>query len=293
MSDKSPTFPSTKRWAQFENYKMEKFNIDSKTEISFDQNDWNIIENGVSQDSKAKSLYKYFSVNKFSLDSLKKNYVYLSNPKDFNDPFDCNRNLIIEHQKEIEEWQYVETLNDISAIGISSFSENGMEPLLWSHYANSYRGFCLKFKPDFINESNKELVKLKKVIYSDSPNPISINIKFAKFYQFIVKLNNWNYEKEWRLLFQNPTSVNSKYYFDENSIEEISIGYKFMEPRNEEEINLKDQFDRLRKENFKNIPVYTVGPHNTKLELQKLRLVEGTVEDASEMVNKNISRMFK
>jgi len=44
------------------------------------------------------------------LDALKNNYVYLSNPKDFNDPFDCNRNLIIEKQKEIQEWQYVEKL---------------------------------------------------------------------------------------------------------------------------------------------------------------------------------------
>jgi len=272
---------------------MEKFNIDSKTEISFDQKDWNVIENGVSQDSNTKSLYKYFSLTEFSLDSLRNDYVYLSNPKDFNDPFDCNRNLIIEKQKEIEDWQYVETLNDISEIGISSFSENGMEPLLWSHYANSYRGFCLKFKPNFLNERNKELVKLKKVIYSESPNPISIKLKFAKFYQFILKLNNWSYEKEWRLLFQNPTSVNNKYYFDANSIEEISIGYKFMKPRNDEERKLKDQFDKLRKEKFKNIPLYTVGPNNTKLELQKLRLLEGTVEDALEMVNRNISRMFK
>lgn len=63
----------------------------------------------------------------------------------------------------------METLNDISEIGISSFSENGMEPLLWSHYANSYRGFCIKFKPDFLNQKNKELAKLKKVIYSGSP----------------------------------------------------------------------------------------------------------------------------
>jgi hypothetical protein len=272
---------------------MEKFNIDSKTEILFDQKDWKVIENGVSQDSSTKSLYKYFSLTKNSLDSLKNNYVYLSNPKDFNDPFDCNRNLIIQKKKEIKEWEYVETLNDISEIGISSFSQNGMEPLLWSHYANSYRGFCLKFKSDFLNKKNKELVKLKKVIYSDSPNPISINLKFSNFYQFILKLNNWSYEKEWRLLFQNPSSVNNKCYFDESSIEEISIGYKFMEPRNNEEKNLKDQFDKLRKERFKNIPLFIVSPHNTKLELQKLPLIEGTLKDAQEMANRSINPMFK
>ena len=60
---------------------MEKFKVDSKTKILFDQKDWKVIENGVSQGSKTKSLYKYFSLTEFSLDSLKNDYVYLSNPK--------------------------------------------------------------------------------------------------------------------------------------------------------------------------------------------------------------------
>jgi len=51
---------------QFENYKMEKFKVDSKTEILFDQEDWKVIENGVSQDSNTKSLHKYFSLTEFS-----------------------------------------------------------------------------------------------------------------------------------------------------------------------------------------------------------------------------------
>jgi hypothetical protein len=272
---------------------MEKIIIDSKTEILFDKDDWKLIEDGITQDTNRSSLYKYFSLNEYSLDSLKNDYVYLSNPKDFNDPFDCNRNLIIEKQKEIEKWQYVETLNDISNIGISCFSENGMEPLLWSHYADSYSGFCVKFKCDFLNQKNKELIKLKKVIYSQSPNSISIDSNFAKYYQYYLKLDNWSYENEWRLLFHNPSTVQNKCNFNVNSIEEISIGYKFMNPRNDNERKLKEQFNILRKEKFKDIPLYTVGPHYTKLELQKSRLVEGTVKDAMEMINHNSNRLFK
>ena len=101
------------------------------------------------------------------------------------------------------------------------------------------------------------------------------------------------YFEIWRLLFQNPSSVSNKCYFDESSIEEISIGYKFMEPRNNEEKNLKDQFDKLRKERFKNIPLFIVSPHNTKFELQKLPLIEGTLKDAQEMANRSINPMFK
>jgi hypothetical protein len=272
---------------------MEKFKVDSKTEILFSNNDWNVMENGISLDYIPKSIYKYFSLNDFSLDGLINDYIYLSNPKDFNDPFDCNRNLIIENLKELGNWQNVETLNDISEMGIASFSENDIEPLLWSHYANSYRGFCIKFKSEFLVKQRSELVKLKRVIYSENPESISINSKFAEYYQYILKLDNWRYEKEWRLLFQKPESVENKYYFDKACIEEISIGYKFMEPRNSLERNLKDQFDQLRKGKFKDIPLFTVGPHQTKLKLQKLLLVEGTVEDGMEMLRHNFGFLFK
>jgi len=108
---------------------MEKFKIDSNIDVIFENNDWVVIENGIPQISEPKYLYKYYSLNNFSIDSLENDYLYLSNPKDFNDPFDCNRNLIIEQRKELRDWQYVERLNDISDIVITCFSENGMEPL--------------------------------------------------------------------------------------------------------------------------------------------------------------------
>jgi hypothetical protein len=268
---------------------MEKFEIDSKTSILYDQEDWKIVENGIPKNNNKKSFFKYYSLTELSLDSLKNNYVYLSNPKDFNDPFDCNRNLIVEKQKTIENYEYVETLNNVPEIGICSFSENGMEPLLRSHYTNSYRGFCLKFKPDFLDQLHEDFIKFKKVIYSESPNPISTDFKFSEYYRYVLKLSNWSYEKEWRLLCKNPSVINNKYNFNENCIEEVSIGYKFLQPRNDQERKLKDEFEKLKNTKFKNIPLYTVGPHNTKIELQKLPLLQGTMEDAIEMM----TRMFK
>jgi hypothetical protein len=267
---------------------MEKIVIDFKTEVLFNENDWEVFQNGENQKNDTKSLFKYFTLNEFSIDSLENNYVYLSNPKDFNDPFDCNRNLIIEKQKEIKDWEYIESLNDISEIGICSFSENGMEPLLWSHYANSYHGFCLKFKPEYLIQKNLELVKLKKVIYSEKPKSISEKLNFAKYYQYILKLENWSYEKECRLLFTNPSVVENKYFYNENAIEEISVGYKFMEPRNEKERELINKFDKLRKDKFKNVPLNIVGPNNTKLELKKLPLKEATKEEAIEMIRRRL-----
>ena len=272
---------------------MEKFKVDSNTEIIFENNDWVVVENGTPQISVPKYLYKYFSLNDYSLDGLENDYIYLSNPKDFNDPFDCNRNLIAEKRKELSDWQYVERLNNISDIGIASFSENGMEPLLWSHYANSYHGFCLKFNVESLIDSQNDSVKLKRVIYSQAPEVISQEHPFSSYYQYLLKLNNWSYEKEWRLLFQNPSNAENRFSFDKNCIEEISVGYKNMDTSTDKERELKATFDRIRKERFNDIPRMTVGPHQTKLELNKVLLKEGTVEDGMEMLKHKFPFLFK
>ena len=64
---------------------MKKFKIDSNTDIIFENNDWVVIENETPQTYEPKYLYKYFSLNDFSIDSLENDYIYLSNPKDFNE----------------------------------------------------------------------------------------------------------------------------------------------------------------------------------------------------------------
>ena len=266
---------------------MEKFKIDSSKEVIFENNDWVVFENGTPQISFPKYLYKYFSLNDFSLDSLENDYIFLSNPKDFNDPFDCNRNLITEKRKELKNWQYVERLNDISDVGISCFSENGMEPLLWGHYADSYHGFCLKFNVESLINGQNDSVKLKRVIYSLDPEAISQKHPFSDYYQYLLKLNNWQYEQEWRLLVKNPITSENRFYVDRNCIEEISVGYKHMENSIEQERGFNSTFDRIRKEKFKDVPLMIVGPHQTKLELKKVLLIEGNVEKGMEMLKHN------
>jgi hypothetical protein len=264
---------------------MEKFKIDSSRDVIFENNDWVVIENGTPQISVPKYLYKYFSLNNNSLNSIENDYLYLSNPKDFNDPFDCNRNLIIEKQIELNEWDYIESLNNISELGIACLSENGMEPLLWSHYTNSYRGFCVKFNVSKLLKAINDNVKLKQVIYSPEPNFISENHPFSNYYQYLLKLDNWKYEQEWRLLFKNPNNTENRFYFDKDCIEEISVGYKTKDNFTDKERELQTRFDIIRQTRFKDVPLMIVGPHQTKLELNKIFIMEGTVEDAFEMLN--------
>lgn len=231
-------------------------------------------------------------MNKNSIDSLEKNYFYLSNPKDFNDPFDCNRNLIFENQKELKNFDPVDCLNDNAEIGIICFSEHELEPLLWSHYTNSYKGFCIKINVELFLKSQIEQLELKKVIYSENPEIISINHPFSDYYQFILKLNNWRYEGEWRLIFKNPGAISNKVNFDYECIEEITIGYRFDENYQSKENSIISKFDQIRKERFSNTPLMMAAPHRTRLELKKTRLKDGSVEEGLEVLNYRIRKLF-
>lgn len=266
---------------------MERIRVDSELEIIVERDNWTVVSKGKVIDNSIPVLYKYYSLNGNNIDALDNSYIYLSNPKSFNDPFDCNRNLIKEGQKKLEDWDYVESLNDIPETGITCFSENGMDPLMWGHYTNSFSGFCIKIKSDFSPQDVVELKRLAKVIYSNDPNSISINSKFSKLYRLLIKSKSWSYEKEWRFLFTDPESISNKFYYNPNCIEEISVGYQFSESNNK----LRDKFLEIKKRKFKDIPLYTVGPHQTKLELQKILLFEGTVEDGMGKIYHDLQKL--
>lgn len=264
---------------------METFKIDENQELLIEGENWKIVSNGIPLNNVPENLYKYYCLNENNIDALENGYFYLSNPKDFNDPFDCSRNLITEFQKELEDWQYVQCLNSIENKGITCFSENGIQPLMWGHYTNSYRGFALKIKPEYIIPNNN-LNKLFKVIYTNNPNSISEKSPFAKQYQLLIKLEDWKYENEWRLQIDSPLENSNKYFYNKDAIEEILTGYQIFATRNEAEEKLRDRFVKLLQTQFPNVPVYTIGPDQTKFKLAKTRLRFGTVEDFYERYKK-------
>ena len=106
---------------------------------------------------------------------------------------------------------------------IACFSEDVQSILMWSHYADSHRGFALEY--DFRSTLNEPLprVGLYPVIYSEERydasayltwalltvmsikafNPdISANIKAA-----LYKSKHWEYEKEWRMIDPGPHDI--------------------------------------------------------------------------------------
>lgn len=114
---------------------------------------------------------------------LQKNQIYFSDPNDFNDPFDClaqesmHENYIedlvrcsaserfgvpfaeiTDHQFNVVELEFnsepelrrlkkqVENeIDELKLFGVLSLTERNDSILMWSHYSDSHKGFCIGF----------------------------------------------------------------------------------------------------------------------------------------------------
>lgn len=92
--------------------------------------------------------------------------------------------------------------NFYSRVRVCCFTTNPKNPLFWAHYANSHKGYCVKFKTN--NNPQSIISNTRKVYYSnDYPiiqfpflsNLISgLSVIFQKSYE-------WEYEEEYRSVF--------------------------------------------------------------------------------------------
>jgi len=160
--------------------------------------------------------------------SLLRNEFYAPTLVQLNDPFE---RTIIEFIRSFSlKNGYIEineVINKIkNEIGIYSLSKKNGIPdseLLWAHYANSHKGFCIEYDVDLLmdNELIPPTVHKFDVIYED------INrAKIAKFSHTEVlksllgyKSKAWEYENEIRLVFDksgvkpyHPSAVKSVFF---------------------------------------------------------------------------------
>lgn len=186
-----------------------------------------------------RKLYKYFSDNDNSLATVEKYEVYYASPRSFNDPFDCRtrfdlsgsheqqlasvdeallrngvvdpdarqqraRAFLAKAQDDPATWEQIasgmrETIMDSSAV--CCLSENCCNTLMFAHYGQGHRGFCLEF--DAVGDSI--FAKAKRVRYEESyPSVRYVTAPADRSEGFIetllTKSPEWSYEKEWRLI---------------------------------------------------------------------------------------------
>jgi len=200
------------------------------------------------------------------------------------------RNKIIEEEKK----SFIEGFLDPKfkeKIHVACFSETYESNLMWSHYANDHKGFCVEYNfkelgiedpvtrfifpvlyqknifdlKNYLPDSNKEFDNVlrsymdnikEEDILNGIKLPRSVDKRFNNmlvFYNALIKSEDWKYEKEWRYVFTVDTTE-KKYLFIPKP-KAIYLGAKISK-KNFEEI-LKIVKDR-------NINVYKMETKNSE-----------------------------
>jgi hypothetical protein len=113
----------------------------------------------------------------------------------------------------------------VNSAGILSLSARPDEVLMWSHYAASHTGICLRFRA-----SASPFREAQKVVYSDQRptlNPVLDDADATLTKSVFVKADFWAYEEEWRVL--NSTSGHGLRQYDPWALDGIILGARTSE----------------------------------------------------------------
>jgi len=175
-------------------------------------------------------LYRFSAFNSLNLDAIANNSFFFSQRDQVNDPLDCNPPITCPTYSEfrarlkkligelkncsdefIDLFQHEEVIEatyspfkDIAQlkglltqqadnVGILCFTKEYDNPLMWSHYADGHRGFCIGYDIKYddthmwneINLFDNECVLLRGVEYSSKP--IDVVIMYMALLHFMLR----------------------------------------------------------------------------------------------------------
>ena len=195
---------------------------------------------------ETRFLYKYRCVSERSLKMIEEGKYYFAPAHSFNDPLDCavepiyelpsiekiienqakvlQNNDGISFQEALQKSQIIKTIpqteleklfqrlrNRIRNMlryeyGVLSLSGKNDNILMWSHYADYHKGFCIEFKRSPGNPlgSTQPVQYVKEYpcfnYFNDLPGDIAKKI-------ILTKADDWSYEEEWRGIQKANTQV--------------------------------------------------------------------------------------
>ena len=183
------------------------------------------------------SFFHYYRLSNDNKDALLNNFIYANHPFEFNDPFDCNRELISFEKATFEEVLalnrnpskpeflqqlfYSKKKKDRTLLydmlkylvynviymktGIFCMSSKIDSLEMWSYYTN-HRGFALEF----------DMQKLPTNYWGPFPINYTNNFKAIDYsifkglsflYQSNIKAKCWEHENEWRIILYGPNMM--------------------------------------------------------------------------------------
>ena len=171
-------------------------------------------------------LYKYLDIGgaqwMLGLEERKYPNLQFTNATQLNDPFDCHPSLIDhesmvdknlqgirkEWQKEVEENRATNLRNDTWLCSLSKIYDS---ILMWAHYCYGHKGVCIGLDIEKVLNNIPDLFALAGVLdfevqYQDIIRRPSGGIN-PWHYQLSTKAKDWEYEREVRLIAENPSGM--------------------------------------------------------------------------------------
>lgn len=133
-----------------------------------------------------------------------------------------------------------------NTLGIFSLSEKKDNILLWSHYADCHKGFCVEF--DFFMLKNlfdieyinlHKLCLLENIVYkTELPiiHPVKNTEEERLRMAFLTKAKDWEYEAEWRIIYEKGSR--KKEVISPNIIKNIYFGILSSEENIKESVEI-------------------------------------------------------
>lgn len=200
-----------------------------------DENRWILQEYA---QSNVEHLYKYSSINDRLIENLAQGQLYFSDPREFNDLYDCgvdeadelayalgekdffsesvgqgvswNSETDALDVHSLEQAQLPKTFNQalreqMTRIGVSCFSRIDNGSLLWGHYGNAHRGICLEFAAD----RDRDFFCSARVQYVSELKPIDEKqgVKRGLHQYLYTKSMEWSQEEEQRIWVPGGSGV--------------------------------------------------------------------------------------
>ena len=204
-------------------------------------------------------LFKYKTVNKYLLDSLKNKYLYFSKPSELDDIFECkispsftnttdaeiNNWMNLMHQNNAKDFPYnniADIRNDINSgvfeknyinnskilehYHILSLCKDKDNQRLWSLYAATYKGICIGYNVDLNNNYFELEIENPKNKYKEISTPIANIIPQSGKWYARLKKTDYNNEGQFSYNWINEKMFeNSNLLYDgiNNSIDRSAI----------------------------------------------------------------------
>ena len=211
-------------------------------------------------------IYKYRGFSSpYKYDVFKKAELYFASPSEFNDPFESKPQLIgldtlKERQKFVDGYinrelkgigfkkkqalkkQFLTRLSNkehvkkdlyalLNSYGIYSTAKKWNQCLMWSHYSESHKGFCIgfEFDNDFDDDAGmahevkyaEDYPKVHPDVFGDKNDENNFNLLEATL---ATKSIDWEYEEEIRFIKLARDGGSGIYKFRESKVKEVIIG---------------------------------------------------------------------